>query len=79
MPQTRRPKEPLTVSPQAEQEHNNAPILMWDPMANKTPAVRKLCPPAKLPMSPTLAVIEDIIDEFDAPPTPIVVRRTARG
>jgi hypothetical protein len=52
---------------------------MWDPTANQTVAMRKLCPPARLQTSPKPAVIEDIIDEFDAPPTPIVVRHTAHG
>jgi hypothetical protein len=78
-PQTCRTEEPLTVSPQAKPEHDNTPILMWDPTAGKTPAACKLCPPAKLLVSPKLAVVKDIIDEFAAPSQPIVVKCIAHG
>jgi hypothetical protein len=79
LPQSCRPTESLTVSPKAEPEHDNAPILMWDLTADKTPAVRKSCPLARLPTSLAPTAIKDIIDGFDAPPTPIVVRPTAHG
>jgi hypothetical protein len=78
-PQPHRPEEPLTVSPPAKTEHNNPPICMWNPRADVTPAIHKSCPPAKLPTSPAPAMIEDIIDKFDAPPIPVVVNRPARS
>jgi hypothetical protein len=78
-PQTCRTKAPLTVSPPAEPEQDNAPIFMWDPSANKTPAVHKSCPPAWLPTSPALTVIKDITNELDAPLKPIVRRCPACG
>jgi hypothetical protein len=78
-PQPCRPEAPLTVSPPAKPEHNNARILLWDPSANKILAIHKLCPPTRLPKSPAPAVIWDIIDKFNTPPLPIVVRHPAHG
>ena len=67
------------VLPQAKAKHDNAPILMWDPVADKLPAMCKLWPPDKLLASLIPAVVEDIIDKFNAPPQPILVRRTTRS
>jgi hypothetical protein len=66
--QTCRPKEPLTVSPQAKPKHDDALIIMWDATADKTRARQKSCPSARLLMSSTLTMIQDIIDEFVLPP-----------
>jgi hypothetical protein len=38
-PQPCRPEAPLTVSPPAKPEHDEPPIRMWNPRANKTPAI----------------------------------------
>jgi hypothetical protein len=78
-PQPCRPKAPLAVSPPAKMEHNNPPIRIWDPRADVTPAIHKLCPPAKLPTSPVPAVIKDVIDKFDAPPIPVIANRPAHS
>jgi hypothetical protein len=56
-PQPCRLEAPLTVSPLAKPEHNNAPILLWYPSANKSLAIHELCPPTRLPKSPALSVI----------------------
>jgi hypothetical protein len=63
-----RPKALLAVSPPAETEHGDPPIRMWNPHADKTPAIHKSHPLARLPTSPAPAVIEDVIDNFYAPP-----------
>ncbi len=66
-PQTCRSEMPLTMSPPAKPEHDDAPILMWDLTDDKTPAIHKSCPPARLPTAPASAMIKDIFDEFDPP------------
>jgi hypothetical protein len=76
-PQLHRPEAPLTVSPPAEMEHDDPPIHMWNPRADVTLAIHKSCPPARLPMSPAPAVIEDVIDKFDALLIPVVANRPA--
>ncbi len=78
-PQPPRPEATLAVSPPANTEHNDPPIRMWNPQANKTPAIQKSCPPARLPTSPVPAMIEDIIDKFDAPLIPIIANSPAHG
>jgi hypothetical protein len=78
-PQPCRPEATLTVSPPAKPEHNNPPIRMWNPCADKILAIHKSCPPTRLPTSPAPAVNEDIIDKFDAPPIPIVTKSPAHG
>jgi hypothetical protein len=70
-----RPEAPLAVSPPAKTEHDNPTICMWDPHADVTVAMHISSPPAKLPTSPAPAVIEDIIEEFDAPLIPLVANR----
>jgi hypothetical protein len=76
-PQLHRPKALLAVSPPAETEQDNPPIRMWNPPADVTPAIHKLCPPAKLPTSPAPAVIKDVIDKFNTPPIPVIAIRPA--
>jgi hypothetical protein len=46
---------------------------------DETPAIHKLCPPARLPTSPAPTMIKDIIDKFDSPPIPIVAKIPACG
>jgi hypothetical protein len=78
-PQPCRPEAPVSVSPPAKPEHNNTPIHMWNLRANKTPAIHKSCPPARLPTSPAPAVIKEVIEELDATLIPIVARSPAHG
>jgi hypothetical protein len=78
-PQPCRPKAPLTVSPPAGPEHDDAPICMWNLHADETPAIHKSCPSARLPTSPAPAMIKDIIEEFNAPLIPIDARSPACG
>jgi hypothetical protein len=76
-PQPCKPGAPLAVSPPSKMDHNNPPIRMWNLHDDVTPAIHELCPPARLPKSPAPAVMEDIIDKFDAPPIPIVANSPA--
>jgi hypothetical protein len=62
-----------------EPEHNDPPIRMWNPHANKTPAIHNSCSPARPPTSPAPAVIEDVIEKSDAPQIPVVAKSPARG
>jgi hypothetical protein len=72
-----RPEALLVVSPPAKTEHNDPPNCRWNPHADKTPAMQKLCPPARLPMPPAPAVIDEVVDKFDAPPILILAKSPA--
>jgi hypothetical protein len=50
---------------------------MWNPCADKTLAIHKLCPPARLSTSPAPAVIEDVIGKFDFPLIPAIMKSPA--
>jgi hypothetical protein len=78
-PQPCRPEAPLTVSPLAKTINDDPSICMWNPRVDKTPAIHKLCPPARFPTSPAPAMIKDVIDKVNAPPTSVVAKSPARG
>jgi hypothetical protein len=78
-PQPCKPNAPLTVSSLAKLEHDNPPIRMWNPRTNETLAIHKSCPTTRLPTSPAPAVTENVMDKFDKPPIPIVMKIPARG